>query len=245
VYGVKRASKSALFLTRDREAPTFIEVTSKMPTAFLSSSDSIFSRPYTEEIKIVFSAIDCILNGDQAIYGSSQLTSGVRLYEALRQYKLKTEDELKEQMSPAWFQANIFDENAEVANKFARFVRSRVSDNTMVITPAPFYARGWKQPEYLFFWETLIRTRIKSVWFNREWQFSNGCTFEFAVALDAELPTFDHDGKPLDRTAGIAAIESAIERLEAEGFDTTKLLENLEKLRAPRLVPTAESPLRP
>ena len=104
----------------------------------------------------------------------------------------------------------------------------------MVITPAPFTAPGWSQPEYLGFWETLIRTRIKSVWFNREWQFSNGCTFEFAVAHDAELSTFDHNGEPLDRTAGIAAIASAIKRLEAEGFDTAKLQENLERLRASR-----------
>jgi hypothetical protein len=209
-----------------------------------SPSDPKSPRPYAEEVEMVFSAIDCVLNCERAIYCSSELTSGLRLFDALRQYNLKTAAELKLKMKQAWFDANIFGVNADAANEFARFVRSSMSDNTMVITPAPFTAPGWSQPEYLDFWETLIRTRIKSVWFNREWQFSNGCTFEFAVAQDAELPTFDHDGKSLDRTAGMAAIESAIQRLEAEGFDTAKLQENLEKLRAPRLVPTEASPVR-
>jgi hypothetical protein len=207
-------------------------------------SDSTFTRHYQEEVEMVFSAIDCALNRELAIYCSSELTSGLRLFAELGKHKLKTAAELKKQMGQAWFDANIFAVNAEAANEFAKFVRSSVSDNTMVITPAPFTAPGWSQPEYLAFWETLIRTRIESVWFNREWQFSNGCTFEYAVALDAELPTFNHDGKALDREAGMAAIESAIDRLKAEGFDTAKLQENLEKLRAPRLVPRKVSPVR-
>jgi hypothetical protein len=201
---------------------------------FYNPSDSTFPRHYKEEVAIVFSAIDCVLNRELAIYCSSELTSGLRLFEELSKHKLKTAAELKKLMGQAWFDASIFGANAEAANEFARFVRSSVRDNTMVITPAPFTAPGWSQPEYLGFWETLIRTRIKSVWFNREWQFSNGCTFEFAVAHDAELPTFDHNGEPLDRTGGIAVIASAIQRLEAEGFDTAKLQENLERLRASR-----------
>ena len=75
-----------------------------------------------------------------------------------------------------------------------------------------------------------MRTRIQSVWFSRRWEFSNGCTFEFAVAVDADVPTFDHDGKALARREGIGLIESAVRQLEAEGFDTAKLRQNLELL---------------
>jgi len=143
-------------------------------------------------------------------------------------------------MGEAWFDANIKGVNVNAANEFARFVRDGLSDNTMVITPAPFDAAGWDQDQYLFFWETLIRTRIKSVWFNRDWQFSNGCTFEFAVAQDAGHPTFDHRGEVLDRVAGLGAIGSAIERLEADGFDTAKLRKNFERVRAARMDPAED-----
>lgn len=181
---------------------------------------------------MVFSGIDCILNDERAIYCSCELTTGTRLYEALRKYNLKTAAELKEKLGKGWFGANIFDANVKMGKEFAQCVRNRLTDKTIVITPGPFAAPAWSQPEYLFFWETLLRTRIKAGCFNRNWQFSNGCTFEFAVALDAGLPTLDNNGEPLELDQGIQLIESAILQLESDGFDTSTLRENLERLHA-------------
>ena len=82
------------------------------------------------------------------------------------------------------------------------------------MTPAPFSAPGWDQHEYLSFWDTLLRTRIRSVWFNRNWEFSNGCAFEFAVARDAGLPTFDRGGNILHWSEGVEAIKNAMNRLD-------------------------------
>jgi len=200
--------------------------------AFYSPSDSKFTRHYREEVEMVFSGIDCVLNRELAIYCSSELTTGLRLYEILRGHGLKTASELKKKMGEAWFEANIFGTNVKAATEFAKSVRATLSDNTMVITPAPFTAPGWSQPEYLAFWETLIRTRVKAVWFNRNWQFSNGCTFELAVALHAPVPIYDHLGKLLDRHQATQCIEHAIQQLDQEGFDASKLRENLVRLHA-------------
>jgi hypothetical protein len=198
--------------------------------SFYTVSDREFTRHHREEIDMVFSGIDCVLNDEQAIYCSSELTTGARLYDALREHKLKTAAELKEKLGKAWFGTNIFDANVKLGKEFAQCVRNRLTDKTIVITPGPFAAPTWSQPEYLFFWEMLLRTRIKSGCFNHNWQFSNGCTFEFAAALDAGVPTFDHDGKPLDLDDGIRLIESAIQQLDADGFDTSALGENLKRL---------------
>ena len=200
--------------------------------SFYTVSNREFTRHHREEIDMVFSGIDCVLNDERAIYCSSELTTGARLYDALRKNKLKTAAELKEKMGQAWFTTNIFDANVKLAKEFAQCVRNSLTDKTIVITPGPFVAPTWSQPEYLFFWETLLRTRIKSVCFNRNWQFSNGCVFEFAVANDAGLPTLDHNGKSLGLDEGFQLIDSAIRRLAAEGFDTSKLAENLERLDA-------------
>ncbi|HTA72445.1 MAG TPA: hypothetical protein VK776_29400 [Bryobacteraceae bacterium] len=205
---------------------------------FYSTSDSKFTRHYYEEVKMTFSAIDCVLHRGHVIYGSSELTTGFRLYEALHNLNLKTRDELKRQMGESWYQTQIFDTNVRLAIEFAEAVRSTLRDNTIVITPAPFTAPGWSQPEYLAFWEELLRTRIKSVWFNRNWQFSNGCAFEFAVAQDAGLPTFDHSGQVLTRESGIHLISAAIQQLEQWGLDASTLRKNLE------FVPADSTPIR-
>jgi hypothetical protein len=199
--------------------------------SFYSPSDSKFTRLYHEEVEIAFSAIDCVLNREKSVYGSAELTTGLRLYEALREHKVKTRDELKQKMGAAWFTSNIWNPNVKSARDFTESVRHTLDDGTTVITPAPFTAPGWSQPEYLAFWETLLRTRTKSVWFSLNWQYSNGCTFEFAVAEDAGLPTFDHEGRPLGRSKGIELMRAAIQSLDEDGFNTSTLAENLKRVQ--------------
>jgi len=195
--------------------------------SFYTPSDSTFTRHYREELEMVFSAIDCVLHREHVIYCSSELTTGLRLYEALEAHDLKTVAELRAAEGEPWVRSKILDVNTESAIQFAECVRSRFADRTIVITPAPFSAHNWNQQEYLHFWEELLRSRIKAVWFNQNWAFSNGCTFEFAVTQDARLPAFDHRGEALDRSAGARLIRDAIERLRAAGFDVKKLEENL------------------
>lgn len=201
-----------------------------MNTTFYNPTDSQFTRHYRDEVEMVFSGIDCILHGGEVIYCSSELTSGYTLRMALLEHHLKTAAELKQKLGSDWFAKNIWDINVKAAIDFAESVRAKSAYKTLVITPAPFSAPGWSQHEYLAFWETLLRTRVRSAWFNRNWQYSNGCVFEFAVAQDAGLPTFDYEGKILDRETGITLIKNAIKQLEDEGFDTKSLRENVARL---------------
>lgn len=179
---------------------------------------------------MAFSAIDCVLNRERAVYASTELTSGARLHAALRSAQVLTVAQLRDKVGNDWYTANIWDLNVKAAIEFAEEVRAKIGGDTLVITPAPFSAPGWNQPEYLAFWETLIRTRIRAAWFNSNWQYSNGCTFEFAVAQDAGVPTYDKDGNPLLLDAAIASIKRAVHELELHGFDSLKLRENLERL---------------
>ena len=102
-----------------------------------------------------------------------------------------------------------------------------------MINPAPFKVPGWDQPEYLGFWEELIRTRVKAVRFNKNWEFSSGCTFEFVVAMKAEIPTLDAEGSEISFKTAVTSIEAAISKFN--GFDTKKLQVNLERLTKHRI----------
>jgi hypothetical protein len=197
---------------------------------FYSPSDAKFTRTYREEVDMAFSMLDSILNREKAIYASAELTTGRRLYNALREFHVKTAADLKQVKGKDWYTTNIWDANVKSAQDFAARVREKVGGKTLVITPAPFSAPGWAQPEYLAFWEQLLRTRISSTWFKSDWQYSNGCTFEFAVSADAGLPTFDHEGNPLSVRQAAGMIDAAIRDLDSSALDTTKLRENLARL---------------
>lgn len=195
--------------------------------SFYNLSELMFTRPY-------FSAMDCLLNEQKAVYCSSEITSGWNLFNAMRTHDVKSQEALKAKLGAAWFEKNIVESNTKSADDFARSIRSALADNTPVVTPGPLKIPLWDQPEYLAFWEELIRTRVMRVHFNGNWEFSNGCTFEFAVALDASKDTFDSHGAPLSASAAVLKITNAIEKIKTlnQDFDTKKLERNLERIQS-------------
>jgi hypothetical protein len=199
---------------------------------FYTPTENRFTRAYRDEVDVAFSAMDCVLCSEPAIYASTELTTGSRLYRILRETETRTAADLREKKGKEWFTANVWVPNVEAAMAFAEIVRRAHDHRTPVVTPAPFTAPGWTQPEYLAFWETLLRTRIKAAWFNRNWQFSNGCTFEYAVARDAGLLTCDSEGRPLEADTATGQITEAIRVLEEDGFETATLRENLNRILA-------------
>jgi len=179
----------------------------------------------------LFTAMECVLNGESAIYCSSELTSGLRVSHELRKYEVKSSEELKKKLGSAWFYQNIFDPNAKLANEFAERVRQKEGGKTLVITPAPLRVEvwQWKQPEYNGFWTELLHSkRIESVRFNEHWQYSNGCTTEFVEAQAAEVHTLDVNREIITLDAAIELMRAAIK--EFEDLDTTLLEENLKRL---------------
>lgn len=191
----------------------------------------VHTRTYAQEVEIALSAFDSILNGEKAIYHSSELTTGKRLHALFRQYGVRERRELKAKMGEEAFRRQVWDPNVAEANAFARELHHRLGGE-IVITPAPFVSPGWTQPEYLAFWETVIRTRCKSVWFSEDWEYSSGCAFELAVALDAGLPTFHADGRELTLAEGRSRIAAAADELKAEGLDVAPLRDVLARLAA-------------
>lgn len=188
------------------------------------------SRTYQEEAEMARLAIDCVLNGEKAVYASSELTTGPRLFQLFREHGVRDLASLKATLGPNEWTSRLWNPNVAEANAFARELRDRLPGHPVTVTPAPYSAPGWNQEEYLALWESLIRTRFRAVYFSDDWEYSNGCTFEFAVAWDAGLPTFDARGHDLGLPAGIALIERAARELEAEGFDASGLRLNLGRL---------------
>ncbi|HVT17709.1 MAG TPA: hypothetical protein VHQ90_16215 [Thermoanaerobaculia bacterium] len=58
-----------------------------------------YTRTYAEEVRQVLTAIDGVLNGDKAIYASSELTTCRKLYELLRAHGVRDAAELHEKLA--------------------------------------------------------------------------------------------------------------------------------------------------
>jgi len=160
------------------------------------------------------------------VYASSELTTGARAYRLLDGSGRRSPGELEDPHRSALLKTNV-----EEAGRFAARLRRQLGGGVPVITPAPFDAPGWTQAEYLAYWEELIRTRVKAVYFNDGWEYSNGCTFEYAVAREAGLPTFTADCRELPPQVAVQMVERAMAEVGARGYSDARLRLHLERIR--------------
>lgn len=194
------------------------------------------SRKVIDEISMSMSAFDCVLPDDAGIYCSSDITTGKKFYyEVLKKYEVRSEQGLSEKLGVEEFkkvQTELIQFNVARGVEFAEKLRERGLVN--VVTPGPYFARGFDQQHYLYLWEWFIIKKVYEVRFNYDWEYSNGCTLEYAIAARKGIPRLDHEGTSLALESAIERVEATVKELRAAGFIIDRLLHNLELLKAIR-----------
>jgi hypothetical protein len=178
---------------------------------------------------IILSMADCFTRDEKAVYCSSELTTGIRLYTACLDNGVTDRYALADKLGKNWLRDNVFKVNEEAADRFADEIQRKRQHIT--ISPAALFVPEWGQHNYLSFWDKLIKTRITEVHFNENWQYSNGCAFEYAAARQAGLAAYDHDGQALDTAKASQMIRQAIDFLAAKGINTRKLEEHRNQIK--------------
>jgi hypothetical protein len=190
-------------------------------------------RRVMDEIEMTMSAFDCVLPDDAGIYCSSDITTGKRFYDLLAENGVRSSDALKIKLGAEKFKqvnTELIQANVARGAAFAEKLRERGLIN--VVTPGPYFARNFDQHHYLYLWEWFIMKKIYEGRFNHAWEYSNGCTLEFAIASRKGIPCLDHHGSPLSLADAIDKVEAAITELEGKGFAIEKLKENLVRLKS-------------
>jgi Domain of unknown function (DUF4406) len=191
-------------------------------------------RKVIDEIKMVMSAYDCVLPDDAGIYCSSDITTGKRFYyEILKPHGVDSEEALRRKVGTEEFKkihTELIQTNVARGVAFAEKLRERGLTN--VVSPGPFFARDFDQQHYLYLWEWFIIKKIYQVWFNKDWEYSNGCTLEYAIAERKGIPRLDYEGCPIGLGDAIARVSAAVEELRSAGFSIGKLEQNLWLLKA-------------
>jgi hypothetical protein len=124
----------------------------------------------------------------------------------------------------------IIRHNIERGREFTENIRQRGHVN--LINPGPFTAPGFEQQHYHYLWEWVIVKKVYEAQFNEGWEYSNGCTLEYAIATRKGIPRLDHVGNCIDFPQAVQKIERAIDELTKYGIKAGMLADNLAKLKA-------------
>ena len=193
--------------------------------------EEIYGRPAKEVVDEVTSAFDCYAPEDDCIYLSSEITSGERVFDLLRKHGASSREHLKEKLG------GIYDElwnelmDGNLAEGRAFFERTHSEGHRNLINPGPFYARGWTQEHYLYLWEWVIVHKCKEARFNSGWNYSNGCTLEYAISLRKGIRTLGEDGRPMKAEDATKRIEHALDEYDEAGIDATSIRKNLQRIK--------------
>jgi hypothetical protein len=127
-------------------------------------------------------------------------------------------------------QEQVIEPNEAQLKLSAEFLRARGAEP--VIEPASLFVSDWSQQDYIELWEQFIVDHASRILLMDGWEYSAGCAAEFCRAHAEGVPAARIDGTPIVARDGIAAIEHALERIEALQPPPMHLLESLGIARA-------------
>lgn len=174
------------------------------------------------QVDMLITTYDSVFVGKVGNYVSTPITTGKRLLDVLLENNVRDRDELKAKLGSDVAQKmlrNVMEENSRAGEELATSLRNRGLTN--VINPARFRAIHFEQDHYNQFWVTLIEKKICSVYFNQNWEYSQGCTTEYLATARHNVPAYDHLGAPLSASMAIAKMGEALKYLADHGFPET------------------------
>jgi hypothetical protein len=191
-------------------------------------------RRVMDEIEMALSAFDCMLPDDGGVYCSSDVTTGRKLYfEIYQAHGVRSDAELKDKLGAEGrreVMRKLVADNIARGVEFTDSLRRRGLSN--LVNPGPFYARGFEQEHYHYFWERVIVKKIREAYFNEGWEYSNGCTLEYAISYRKDIPALDHRGRRLSLEDANALVHRAVSELKARGIEAPMLVRNLTLIEA-------------
>lgn len=174
------------------------------------------------QVDMLITVYDSVFDGKVGNYVSTPITSGKRLFDFLVANQVRDRDALIEKIGSDAAKKNmdnIKEENSKCGEEFAASLRKGNLPN--VVNPTKFEAIHFGQDHYNHFWTILIDKKIRAVYFNQDWEYSQGCTIEYLATVRHRVPAYDHLGAPLTTPVAIARMSEALRRLADQGFSET------------------------
>jgi hypothetical protein len=165
------------------------------------------------EVELLVEGLRCILDPRSAVYLSAPLTSGKNHWPSGGYVS-----GLDLLGAPTLGRDPSFTREANRLHARAIAGRLRKEMNRVVIDPtAVSDFPGWGQDDYRYLWARVIEEYVERVVLTDNWQYSNGCAYEFLIATRCRIPNMDERLNTVTLESGTKMLEGALEEVRANG----------------------------
>lgn len=134
--------------------------------------------------------------------------------------------------------ADVVAANLRRANHAVSRLRATMQANVIDPSRLPDIP-GWAQADYHAFWSQVVGLYPQQMIFLDQWQYSVGCTREFADAIRIGLPTFTEHLSVLDADTGVRLVRSALHEYDEARVDSASLRTSLKAIQTALGKPTS------
>jgi hypothetical protein len=180
------------------------------------AADDVFP-PLTSrssEIEAIVEFLRGVFSSRMAVYVSAPITSGRRFFEW---YSTRNKRPALPKEYESDHLAQVVAPNRSAAIALVKHVRE-IRGNSVIDPTSVHHIEGWTQGDFRTAWARVIEEFAKTVVFANGWEFSNGCSYEFLVAVKSGIETVDEELRPLSATAGLSMIRRAATELLTRGL---------------------------
>lgn len=182
-------------------------------------------------ISIMLEVYKSVSDANGIFYCSAPITSGKRYINWLERIgqQFIDIDKVSESYRESHFK-EVIEPNRKHANQIIQRLRQQTGKVVVDPTALP-YIPDWTQQDWRFFWQQVIERYVTMTFFIDDWQYSNGCAYEFLVSQKKGISVFDENQKILSLAKGVNLIREAIFRLQQRGATTTFIEEVLKDIQ--------------
>ena len=174
-----------------------------------AGSESVQSR-YSDRNLLLMDFLGCIIEGKQAVYVSTPITTGPRYMNWLRRESRSQNEEL------AMYQQEVINPNLTHGRELVCRIRSHFM-NRVVIDPTAVRLPGWEQGDYHELWGGVIERYARMVVLGDGWEYSYGCAYEFLIAHRGHTDVVDERFHGITAKEGLDQIRQAAHEYQVLG----------------------------
>jgi hypothetical protein len=178
--------------------------------------DNLLARALPDGADVWLATYAARSEGKKVVYLSTPITTGPRYLDWHR--AAKNQAVRPSSADEFAMRSSIMADNMQKVLPLKNSLHQFFPD-ALIVDPTEINQKEWTQSDYHRFWAEVIRRWADIIVFADGWEYSSGCSFEYAIAMNLDLPAYGSELEVLSESRATELLTAAVARLSEIDLD--------------------------